>query len=158
MDRPKRKNRGFLTHNELASQCSSRKLAGLPATRIASGGISAEESQRAFPAVGRDVAEKVSGDRQRIDALGFHVPHKIDEVPAVGFERVLRLEHIAHPRHQGMRRTVPIGRSGHGLGKEGLHLGGKGFLSLEELAAFEYERQRAGQGRRSYWLGRQRDG
>src|SRR5581483_4402739 len=64
------------------------------------------------------------------------VPHEIDEVPAIGFEGVLRLEHIAHPGHQCVRGTVPIGRRGPGVSEEGLDLGGNRFLSLQELTLF----------------------
>ena len=53
----------------------------------------------------------VGGDFQRVDALGLHVPHEVHEVAAVGFDRVVREQHIADPGDEGPgggRGIVPV--------------------------------------------------
>ena len=55
--------------------------------------------------VGRDV--------QRVDALCSHVPHEVQEIAAVGLDRVVRQKHIADPGHERPGGT-------HGLAAGGL--------------------------------------
>ncbi len=78
----------------------------------------------------------VGGDLQRGDALGLHVADEIHEVAAVGFDRVVRQQRVADPRHQRRRRRVGVAAAGlQGAGEEGFDLVGGRGVAVEEVAA-----------------------
>jgi serine phosphatase RsbU (regulator of sigma subunit) len=107
-----------------------------------------------FDAVDRAVGESLQEHSQK------HVPHEIDEIPAVGFDQVIGEQRVAVPGHQDVGGALRAGRDRQqGLGQEGFHLGGGRLVPFEEVAALGQERRAfaAGQGSRDR-LGRQRDG
>jgi hypothetical protein len=64
------------------------------------------------------------------------VPHEIEEIAAVGFDRVIRQQRVADPGDQGGGRPVGVAAGGlEGAGQEGLDLVGGGGVAFEEVAA-----------------------
>ena len=73
------------------------------------------------------------------------MPHEVHEVAAVGFDRVVREQHVADPGHEGRGRARGVAVGGRErLGQEGFDLLGRRGVAFEEVAPLGQERDAAG--------------
>jgi hypothetical protein len=81
----------------------------------------------------------VGGHFQRGDTLDLHVADEIEEVAAVGFDRVIGQQGIADPGDQRGGGLVGAAGGVKGTGQEGGDLVGGRGIAVEEVAALRYQ-------------------